>query len=170
MRPTDRGTRRALALVLGISRFVLGTLLTSMAIAQLNALDETAAAIANHLGDSRSDTCIIVQAKGVARPPRWSRRLASLVAASELVSGIGILGSRQTRNSGARLGLAVAGFWAMIGIYGLATRKEVPNCGCFGRYFPQRLGLKTLLEDAGFFVLALITYQDAERAKRGQPS
>jgi hypothetical protein len=50
------------------------------------------------------------------------------------------------------------------------VRKEVPNCGCFGRYFPQRLGPGMLLEDAGFFVLALIACQDAERAKRGQPS
>jgi hypothetical protein len=75
--------------------------------------------------------------------------LAVALIVGELVCGVWFLARPRSR---ARVpvwvftGVAVA--WALLAVQAYARGLTVSNCGCFGRYLPQRLSWFVLVQDA----------------------
>lgn len=54
------------------------------------------------------------------------------------------------------LGVVVTVAWTAIALRAYVRRHDVPNCGCFGPFFRQKLRWWVLLEDAAFVGLAVL--------------
>ena len=89
---------------------------------------------------------------------RWDGPAAAFIVAAELAAGIGVLACRVIPRPAAVaagwLGIAIALIWASLATQAFVRGLDIPNCGCFGVHFGQRLRWWILLEDLYMFVLA----------------
>lgn len=89
---------------------------------------------------------------------------SAAVAAAELVLGCWLLwGHRLTQAALATILIHLGYFgWLLLALgRGLA----IPNCGCFGVFWPRPLTPWTLLEDGILLLLALFLYLTARRSR-----
>lgn len=93
-----------------------------------------------------------------------SRTMAVALVGGELFAGIGLLtGLPNLRKLAGWVGLGVAVGWAALAVQAFVRGLEVANCGCFGRYFAQRLSWIVLVQDAYFVILAYLAMRSALR-------
>jgi hypothetical protein len=75
--------------------------------------------------------------------------LAVVLIAAELVCGVWFLARPRSRERvPVWVFTAVAVVWALLAAQAYARGLTVANCGCFGRYLPQRLSWFVLVQDA----------------------
>ncbi|MEX0790842.1 MAG: MauE/DoxX family redox-associated membrane protein [Actinomycetota bacterium] len=93
-----------------------------------------------------------------------SRILSVTLVAGELFAGIGLLtGGPRFRHLAGSVGFGVAVTWSALAAQAFLRGLDVANCGCFGRYFAQRLSWFVLLQDAYFLILAYLAMRSAFR-------
>ncbi len=93
-----------------------------------------------------------------------SRAVAAVMVAGEIFAGAGLLtGWPRLRLIAGAVGFGVAVTWAALAVQAFVRGLEVANCGCFGRYFAQRLSWWVLLQDVYFVVLAYLATRSAFR-------
>jgi len=96
--------------------------------------------------------------------------LAWSLALSELALGLWLLASQTKRHWRVAASTAVLGLhllylaWLSVAF---ARGLNVPNCGCFGVFFPRPLAVRTFVEDGFLIVLAIVLLLSA---KHVQPS
>jgi hypothetical protein len=75
--------------------------------------------------------------------------LAWLLIAGEAVCGLWFLSWPRSRAAApVWVFTAVSLVWSALAVQASARGLAVPDCGCFGRYLSQRLGIATLAQDA----------------------
>lgn len=86
--------------------------------------------------------------------PDWALGpLATVIPLVELALGTWLLSGRRTA-SGALTALALHAAYAVWAAAALLRGLKVPNCGCFGVFFPRPLGWNTVVEDLGMVGLS----------------
>jgi hypothetical protein len=134
-----------------VARLVFAALLLAMALGQALSLPVFVDAVESYRIGS------------AVAPP-----LAAALLASEAGAGLGLItGWPRVRVVAGWVGLAVAVAWAALAVQAFVRTLAIPNCGCFGRYFAQRLGWWILVQDGYFVLLALLALRSARR--EGQP-
>ena len=101
---------------------------------------------------SREQFVAAIATYGIRRPA--PARLAGLLWSGQLV-GAALLLIPSARVEGALVALVTAIAWTVVAAIALARRRDVPNCGCYGRFLHQRLRWHVLLQDAAFIALAV---------------
>lgn len=116
-----------------VLRIVLGALFVAMAAGQLASFRQMAGILAAYG---------LVSGAGATA-------LAVALIAGELLCGVWFLSRPRSR---ARVPVwvftGVAVVWALLAAQAYARGLTVSNCGCFGRYLPQRLSWFVLVQDA----------------------
>lgn len=129
-----------------IARLLFSLLVLSMALGQSLTFSAFVAAIESYQ----------VAAPGV------SRGIGLALILGETFAGIGLLaGSQKLRSVAGWAGLTVAAVWAGLAVQAFLSGLEIENCGCFGRYFAQRLSWLVLLQDVYFVGLAYLALRSA---------
>jgi hypothetical protein len=137
-----------------IARLLFGLLVLGMAIGQLLSFSVFLDAIHSYR---------------VAGDVGVTRGVAIALVAGELFSGVGLLtGLPRLRKLAGWVGLGLAAGWAALATQAFVRGLEVENCGCFGRYFAQRLSWLVLLQDVYFVILAYLAMRSAHRDGVGE--
>ncbi|CAN5866799.1 hypothetical protein BH23ACT12_BH23ACT12_03310 [soil metagenome] len=85
----------------------------------------------------------------------------------ELAAGTGLLLPwPRLRMLAGWIGLPVAAIWAGLAVQALGRGLQIENCGCFGRFFAQRLNWWILVQDVYFVGLGLLALRSARRDSR----
>ncbi len=95
-----------------------------------------------------------------------SSLLALLIIGFESLGALGALTPQFAKGVRRELilcGVIVAIFWTFLAAQALIRGIDVPNCGCFGSYFPQPLNIGVLVQDAIFIGLGFGALWQAKR-------
>ncbi|MFD4586889.1 MauE/DoxX family redox-associated membrane protein [Streptomyces sp. NPDC058434] len=132
-----------------VLRIVLGTVCTTMGVAQLASF--------GHMPGILSAYGLVTGSAGTV--------LAVALIAGELVCGIWFL-ARPPSKALAPVWVytAVSVVWTVLAVQGYARGLAVANCGCFGIYLTQRLGWFVLLQDALTLLYAALLFRSAHTA------
>ena len=128
---------------------------------------------------ARKYLAVILFAMGILQVLSWSDFVVAIESyqvfdgfAAELVSAVLVLselGAGLLLLTNARQG-SVASFvvfsaWTIIAVQAFVRGLEVPNCGCFGRWFSQRLRWWVLLEDVYLLGLSAWIFKSTTNPK-----
>lgn len=103
-------------------------------------------------------------------------RLAALAVAVALIAGELLVGAwfaerpRSWPTMQVAVRTAVAAAWTAPAVGAFARGAAVPNCGCFGRYLPQRLSWITLIEEVLLLVYGAVPARVVRRARLTSPA
>ncbi len=132
-------------------RIGLGVLLAVMAAGQLSDVGGFTRALRDYaLGDGVAVALAVVLIVGES------------AAAAGLLLPLSWVRSRRT---GGVLALAVAVLWSALAVQAFARGLVIPNCGCYGVHFAQRLSPWILVQDVSFVSWAFTVARDALRRR-----
>lgn len=98
---------------------------------------------------------VALRSYGVTTAATLRPTAIGIVAAEAVAAGALLLGVDGVRCPGAILALGIAVAWTALAAVALYRRREVENCGCFGKYVSQPLRPSVLVQDALFVGLAI---------------
>lgn len=153
---TTTATRQKRTQLRTVLRVALGVLLTAMFLGQVSDLDGFVRILRDYqLGDGMARVLagFLVIGEGLAGSSLlWPRASAPHIAIDVHLSAGGFA-------------ILVALTWSVLAVQAFARGLAIPNCGCFGVYFGQRLSPWILVQDVSFvswaFIVARGTLQRA---------
>lgn len=132
-----------------VLRIVLGAVYTAMAMGQLTSFGQMPAILSAYG----------LVTGGVATV------LAVALIVGELVCGLWFLARPRSKGlTPVWVYTGVSVVWSLLAAQAFARGLVVPNCGCFGIYFTQRLGWLVLLQDGLMLLYAGLLIHTARRA------